>query len=163
MISSSRFIGVGFLFWSSPPVNPLMTRYAERHQIALVMRATVGERSDVMHKCREDISALFFASLTERMPCQMTISNPAPCASIPLVLIVPTREILVVSLHDFLVCLTVTAFSVCKIRTSRHATWTFRLSRHCVSPSKKPSRRIASPRRLMQHPIFAEYIISLSR
>ena len=110
---------------------------AERHQIALVMCATVGERLDVMHKRRKDISPLLFALLAERMPCQVAVTNPAPYAAVPLVLIVPTREILVVSLHDFLVCLTVTAFLVCEIRTSCHAAGTFRLSRHCFTSIKK--------------------------
>ena len=87
-----------------------------------------------MHKCREDISALFFAFLAERMPCQVAVTNPAPRAAIPLVLIVTARESFVVPLHRFLVRLTVTAFSVCKIRTACHATGTLRLSRHCVSP-----------------------------
>ena len=145
---------------SAALMNPLMTRYAERHQIALIMCASLRNRSDMMHECRKDVSPPFFALLAERMPCQMSVTNPAPRAAIPLVLIVPTREILVVSLHNFFVLLAVTAFSVCKIRTSRHATGTFRLSRHCVSPSKKPSRRIASPRRLIPYPILAEYIIS---
>ena len=143
-------------------MNPLMTGYAERHQVALIVRAAVGERSDMMDERRKDISALLFAHLTERMPCQMSVTNPAPRAAIPLVLIVPTREILVVSLHNFFVLLAVAAFSVCKIRTACHAAGTFRLSRHYVSPSKKPSRRIASPRRLIPYPILAEYIISLS-
>ena len=118
-------------------VNPLMTRYAERHQVALIMCATVGERSDVMHKRRENISALLFAHLTERIPHQMTISNPAPCASIPLVLIVPTREVVIVPLHNFFVRFTVTAFSIRKIRTSCHSTRALWFSRHRVSPSKK--------------------------
>ena len=84
-----------------------------------------------------NVSPLLFAFLTERMPCQMSVTNPAPYAAVPLVLIVPTREILVVSLHDFLVCLTVTAFLVCEIRTSCHAAGTFRLSRHCFTSIKK--------------------------
>ena len=162
MTFSSRFIGVGFLFWCSPPVNPLMTGDAERHQITLVMCAALRNRSDVMHKRCENISPPFFALLAERMPCRMTITNPAPRAAIPLVLIVPTREMVIVSLHNFFVRLAVAAFSICKIRTARHAAGTFRLSRHCTSPSKKPSRRIASPRRLIPYPILAEYIISLS-
>ena len=139
-----------------------MTGYAERHQIALVMRATVGERSNMMHKRRKDVSASFLAHLTERMPRQMSVTNTSPHAAIPLVLIVAAREVLVVSLHDFLVRLAVAAFSVCKIRTACHSAGTFRLSRHCTSPSKKPSRRIASPRRLIPYPILAESIISLS-
>ena len=144
-------------------MNSLMTRHAERHQIALVMRATIGERLDVMHECRENVSALLFALLAERMPRQVSVANPTPYAAIPLVLIVATGKMLVMSLHDFLVHLAVAAFSIRKVRTACHATGTLRLSRHCTSPSKKPSRRIASPRRLIPYPILAEYIISLSR
>ena len=139
-----------------------MTRYAERHQIALLMCAAVGERSDMMDERCKDISALLFAHLTERMPCQVAVTNPAPRAAIPLVLIVPTCEVVIVSLHNFFVRLTVTAFSIRKIRTACHAAGTFRLSRHRAPPSKKPSRRIASPRRLIPYPILAESIISLS-
>ena len=139
-----------------------MTGYAERHQIALVMRATVRNRLDVMHKRREDVSAPLFTHLTERMPRQVSVTNPAPRTAIPLVLIVPTREAVIMSLHDFLVRLTVATLSVRKIRTARHAAGTFRFTGHCVSPSKKPSRRIASPRRLIPYPILAESIISLS-
>ena len=148
---------------SAALMNPFMTRGAERHQIALVMCAAVGDWSNVMHKRREDVSAPLLAALAERIPRQMTVANPAPCASIPLVLIVATGKMLVMSLHDFLVLLAVTALSVREVRAARHAARTFRLSRHCTSPSKKPSRRIASPRRLIPYPIFAEYIISLSR
>ena len=139
-----------------------MARYAERHQIALLMCAAVGERSDMMDERCKDISALLFAHLTERMPCQVAVTNPAPRAAIPLVLIVASHEVVIVSLHNFLVRLTVTAFSIRKVRTACHAAGSFRLSRHCTSPSKKPSRRIASPRRLIPYPILAESIISLS-
>ena len=111
-------------------VNPLMARYAERHQIALIMCASLRNRSDMMHECRKDVSPPFFALLAERMPCQMTITNPAPRAAIPLVLIVPTREMVIVSLHNFFVRLAVAAFSICKIRTARHAAGALRFSRH---------------------------------
>jgi len=140
-----------------------MTGDAERHQIVLIICAAIGERSDVMHKCWANVSLTLFAHLTERMPRQMSVTDTSPHAAIPLMLIVLTREILVVSLHDFLVCLTVTAFPVCKFRTACHSTRALWFSRHCVSPSKKPSRRITSPRRLNQFSIFTEYIISLVR
>ena len=97
------------------------------------MCATARERLDMMHKRRENVSPLLFAFLTERMPCQMSVTNPAPRAAIPLVLIVAAREVLVVSLHDFLMYLTVTAFSICEIRTSCHAAGTFLLFRHLHS------------------------------
>ena len=148
---------------TATPVNPLMTRHAERHQIALLMCAAVRERTYVMHECRENVSAVLFTLLAERMPRQVSISNPAPRTAIPLVLIVPAREAVIMSLHDFLVRLTVATLSVRQVRAARHAAGTFRLSRHCTSPSKKPSRRSASPRRLIPYPILAESIISLSR
>ena len=98
-----------------------------------------------MHECRKDVSALLFALLAERMPRQVSISNPAPRTAIPLVLIVPARKVLVVSLHDFLVLLAVAAFSVCEIRTSRHAAGTLRFSRHRAPPrwhQKSPRREL---------------------
>ena len=143
-------------------MNPLMTRDAERHQIALVMCAALRNRSDVMHKCCANVSPPLFAFLAEWMPCQVTVTNPAPCAAISRVLIIPAREVLGMSLHDFLVRLAVAALPVRKVRTARHAAGSLRFSRHCTSPSKKPSRRIASPRRLIPYPILAESIISLS-
>ena len=83
-----------------------------------------------MHKRRKDISPLLFAFLAERMPCQVTVTNPAPYATISGVLIVPTREMVIVSLHNFFVRLAVAAFSICKIRTARHAAGALRFSRH---------------------------------
>ena len=147
---------------SAALMNPLMTRYAERHQILRIMRTAVGERSNMMHKRRKDVSAPLLATLTQRMPRQVSVTNPAPYAAIPLVLIVATGKMLVMSLHDFLVRLTVTAFSIRKVRTTRHTAGSLRLSWHCTPPSKKPSQRIASPRRLIPYPILVESIISLS-
>ena len=120
---------------SAALMNPLMTGHAERHQILRIMRATVREGLDVMHECCEDVSAPLFAALAKWMRCQVAVTNPAPRAAIPLVLIVAARESFVVPLHRFLVRLTVTAFSVCKIRASRHAAGSFRLSRHHFTSS----------------------------
>ena len=111
-------------------MNPLMTGYAERHQIILIMRASVREWTNVMDKRRKDVSALLFTHLTERMPRQVTVANPTPRTAIPLVLIVPAREAVIMSLHDFLVRLTVATLSVRQVRAARHAAGTFRLSRH---------------------------------
>ena len=115
-------------------MNPFMTGDAERHQILRIMRATIDERLDVMHERRENISALLFALLAERIPRQVSISNPAPCAAIPCVLIVATGKMLVMSLHDFLVRLTVATLPVRKVRAARHTAGSLRLSWHCVSP-----------------------------
>ena len=146
-------------------MNPLMARYAERHQIALLMCAAVSKRSDMMDERCANVSPPLFAHVTERMHGQMMVTNPAPHVSIPLVLIVAAREAVIMPLHDFLVLLAVAAFSVCEIRAARHAAGTLRFSRHrftSTMASKKPPRRIASPRRLIPYPILAESIISLS-
>ena len=111
-------------------MNPFMTGDAERHQILRIMRATIDERLDVMHERRENISALLFALLAERIPRQVSISNPAPCAAIPCVLIVATGKMLVMSLHDFLVRLTVATLPVRKVRAARHAAGALWPSRH---------------------------------
>ena len=115
-------------------MNPLMTGHAERHQIALVMRAAARERLDVMDKRRENVSALLFALLTERMPFQVSVANPAPRTTVPLVLIVAAREAVIMPLHRFFVHLAVTAFSIRKVRAARHTTGALRLSRHRTPP-----------------------------
>ena len=107
---------------------------AERHQIALVVCAAIRNWSDVMNERREDISPPFFALLAERMPCQMSVTNPAPRAAIPLVLIVAAHEVVVVPLHCFLVRLAVAALSIRKVRTPRHAAGALRVSRHRTPP-----------------------------
>ena len=136
-----------------------MARYAERHQIARVMRSAVGKRSDMMHECRKDVSPPFFALLAERMPCQMSVTNPAPRAAIPLVLIIAARKVLVVSLHNFLVRLTVTAFSVRKIRTSCHAAGTFLLFRHMHLLPSYRLRCIQKEHRRSCAPCFFQFIL----
>ena len=111
-------------------MNSLMAGYAERHQIALVMRAAIGERSNVMHKRREDVPALLLAALAKWMRCQIAVTNPAPRAAVPLVLIVAASEAVIMPLHRFLVNVAVAALSIRKVRTPRHAAGALRFSRH---------------------------------
>ena len=106
---------------SAALMNPLMTRGAERHQIALLMCATVRDWTNVMHKRRENVSALLFALLAERMPRQVTVTDFLPRTSVSLMLIVATSEVVIMPLHDFLVRLAVAALPVRKVRTARHA------------------------------------------
>ena len=111
-------------------MNPLMTRHAERHQIALIMCASLRNRSDMMHECRKDVSPLFFALLAERMPRQVSVADFLPRIPVTLVLIVAAHEVVVVPLHRFLVRLTVAALSVREVRAARHAAGALRFSRH---------------------------------
>ncbi len=136
-----------------------MTRYAERHQIALIMCASLRNRSDMMDERCANVSPPLFAHLTERMPRQVTITNPAPRAAIPLVLIVTTSESFVVSLHNFFVRFTVTAFSIRKIRTTCHAAGTFRLSRHLHHLSSCRLHRIQKEHRRSCAPCFFQFIL----
>ena len=115
-------------------MNPLMTRYAERHQIALLMCAAVSKRFDMMDEHCANVSPPLFAHVTERIPRQVTVTDFLPRIPVSLVLIVATREAVIMSLHDFLVCLAVAALSIRKVRTPRHAAGSFRLSRHRTPP-----------------------------
>ena len=132
---------------------------AERHQIAFIVCTTIRNRSDVMHKRREDISPPLFAHLTERMPRQVTITNPAPRAAVSLVLPVAASESFVVPLHRLLMLLAVAALPIREVRTTCYAARTFRFLRHLAPPTKKPPTRFL-PRWLL--PILADSIISKS-
>ena len=107
-----------------------MTRGAERHQILRIMRATVRNRLDVMHKRREDVSAPLLAALAKWMRCQVSVTDTSPCTAVSLVLILATSEAVIMSLHHFLMRLAVASFSVCEIRAARHAAGSLRFSRH---------------------------------
>ena len=65
-------------------MNPLMAGYAERHQIALLMCAAVSKRSDMMDERCTNVSPPLFVHVTERMPDQMMVTNPAPHVAIHL-------------------------------------------------------------------------------
>ena len=118
---------------SAALMNPLMARYAERHQIALIVRAAVGERSNMMHKRRKDVSALLFALLTDRIPRQVTVTDFLPRTSVSLMLIVAAREVVVMTLHNFLVLLAVAALPVRKVRAARHTAGSLRFTGHCFT------------------------------
>lgn len=83
-----------------------------------------------MHKRRKDVSALLFALFTKRIRCQVSVAYFLPRTSIPLVLIVAAREVVIIPLHRFLMRLAVAALSVREVRTARHAAGSLRFSRH---------------------------------
>ena len=115
-----------------------MTANAERHEIALIMRAAIAERLDVMHERRRHEAPVRSAHLTQRFSCQMPVANLSPRASVPLMLSVAASESFVVPLHRLLVLFAVAALLVCEIRTACHAARAFRFSRHLAPPTKKP-------------------------
>ena len=108
-----RSISLRSIFFTSFMMNPLMTRHAERHEIALVMRAAIAERLDVMHERRRHKASVRSAHLAQRFSHQMTVANPTPRTAVPLMLSVATSESFVVPLHRLLVLLAVAALLVC--------------------------------------------------
>ena len=111
-------------------MNFLVTANAERHEIALVMRAAIAERLDVMHERRRHKASTLSAHLTQRLSCQMSVANLSPYAAIPLVLSVAASEAFVVPLHQLLMLLAVAALPVRQIGTAAVAARTFRFPRH---------------------------------
>ena len=111
-------------------MNLFVTRYAERHEIALVMRAAIAERLDVMHERRRHEASARSAHLTQRLSCQMPVANLSPHTAVPLVLSVAASKTFVVPLHRFLVLIAVAALAVREIGTACHAARAFRFPRH---------------------------------
>ena len=124
-------------------MNLFMTRHAKRHEITLVMRAAIAERLDVMHERRRDEASVRSAHLTQRLSCQMSVTNLSPRTAVPLVLSVAASEAFVVPLHRPLVLIAVAALPVRKIGTTCHAARTFRFPRHRFTPIKKATDGIS--------------------
>ena len=125
-----RSISLRSIFFTSSMMNPLMTRHAERHEIALVMRAAIAERLDVMHERRRHKASVRSAHLAQRFSCQMPVANLSPHAAVPLMLPIAASEALVMSLHRLLMLLAVAALPVREIRATCHAARAFRFPRH---------------------------------
>ena len=115
---------------SASLMNLFVARHTERHEIALVMRATIAERLDVMHKRRRHEAPVLSAHLAQRFSHQMAVANLSPRATVPLMLSIAASESFVVPLHRLLVLLAIAALPVCEIRTACHATRAFRFPRH---------------------------------
>ena len=107
-----------------------MTANAKRHEIALVMRAAIAKRLDVMHERRRHEAPVLSAHLTQRLSCQMPVANLSPHTAVPLVLFVAASESFVVPLHRLLMLLAVTALAVRQVGTAAVAARTFRFPRH---------------------------------
>ena len=107
-----------------------MTANAERHEIALIMRAAIVERLDVMHERRRHEASLRSAHLAQRFSHQMAVANLSPHTAVSLMLPIATSEAFVVPLHRLLVLLAVAALAVRQVGTAAVAARTFRFPRH---------------------------------
>ena len=124
-------------------MNLFVARHAERHEIALFMRASIAERLDVMHERRRHEASVRSAHLAQRLSCQMSVANLSPYAAVPLVLSVAASEAFVVSLHRLLMLLAVAALPVRQIGTACHAARTLRFPRHRFTSIKKATDGIS--------------------
>ena len=124
-------------------MNFLVTADAKRHQIALVMRAAIAERLDVMHERRRDEASVRSAHLTQRFSCQISVANLSPHTAVPLVLSVAASKTFVVPLHRFLMLLAVAALAVRQIGTAAVAARTLRFPRHHFTSIKKATDGIS--------------------
>ena len=128
---------------SAPLMNLFVARHTERHEIALVMRAAIAERLDVMHERRRNETSVRSAHLAQRFSCQVSVANLSPRASVPLVLPVAASEAFVVPLHQLLMLLAVAALAVRQIGTACHAARAFRFPRHRFPFIKKATDGIS--------------------
>ena len=133
-------------------MNFLVTADAERHEIALVMRAAIAERLDVMHERRRHKASVLFAHLAQRFSCQTPVTNLSPHTAVPLVLSVAASKTFVVPLHRFLMLLAVAALAARQIGTATVATWAFRFPRHRFPFIKKATDGI-SPSHIKINPV----------
>ena len=123
-----------------------MTANAKRHEIALVMRAAIAERLDVMHERRRDEASVRSAHLAQRFSCQMPVANLSPHTAVSLMLPVAASESFVVPLHRLLVLLAVAALPIREIRAACHAARAFQFPRHLAPPLRhQKSHRRAFP------------------
>ena len=124
-------------------MNLFVARHAKRHEIALVMRAAIAERLDVMHERRRHKASALPAHLAQRFSCQMPVANPAPHTAVSLMLPITASESFVVPLHRLLMLLAVAALAARQIGTATVATWAFRFPRHRFPFIKKATDGIS--------------------
>lgn len=132
-------------------------------QIALIVRAAVGDRLHMMdegcHACSLQPKAL----LAERMHCDVSVTNFLPRTSVPFVLIVAAGKMLVMPLHQAPMLLAVAHLAVGQVRTATVSAGAFGFRWHGIHlGNRKTSAGIAPLGGWFPFYIFVEYIISLS-
>lgn len=116
-----------------------MARHAQRHQIALVIRAAIGERLSMMYQRCQCSFSRAKTHLAERMRRDVAVADFSPRAAVPLMLIVATSKMLVVPLHQASMLFAISAPMVGQLRTTSVAAGAFRFRWHWVHlGNKKP-------------------------
>ena len=117
-----------------PAMDFLMATRAQTFEIALIVRTSIGKWFHMMHQRCHGRSPQPKALLAERMRRDVSVADFLPRTSVPLMLIVATREMLVVPLHHAPMFLAVARPAVGQIRTATVSAGAFGFRWHGVSP-----------------------------
>ena len=108
-----------------PLMNLLVTTHAQALEIAIVISAAIGKRLQMMHQRCHRCSPLSKTHFAKRMRCDVSVTDFLPRTSISLMLIVPTRKMLVVPLHHLSVFLAISRLAVGQIGATAITTGAF--------------------------------------
>ena len=109
-----------------------VTRLAQAHKIALLMRSALWQRNNVVNLLCRGQSAIPFTNLTQWMLCYVSVTDSFPRSSVPFL---HFRQSVIFFVAFILLLLMFLAEpSVCQFRTARIGTRSFRFLRHLYSP-----------------------------
>ena len=122
-----------------------MTRYAQTHEIAFIVRTAMGDWLHMMHQgCRRSL-AHTEALLAERMRRDVAVTHLSPATSVPLMLMVATGEMLVMPLHQASMFLAVACPAVGQVGATTIAAGAFWFRWHGLHLGKRKSPRGLMP------------------
>ncbi len=116
-----------------------VARFTQCHQVGVHMCPTIGERDDVVHLLRWCVSSLLEAALTQRMSCDISVSNALPCSSISAIDLRIALILAVVGLIQPLMLLAVPLAR--ELWATRISTWMCRLVRHEMQPPYRQNKK----------------------
>ena len=115
-------------------MNLLMAANTQRHQIVFIIGAASGDRLLVMHQLCHHILPMLLAHLTQRMLMNIAVTDFLPRIAVPLVLVIDTGKVFVVTFHHLAMVFTVTALVVCQLWAATIPTGSLWFSWHSGSP-----------------------------
>ena len=116
-------------------------------QVFRGIRPTLCQRHPMMHQRCLSISSFCHAHLTQRLPCQLRSTYPAPCSSVVPLPVCRAAEEPVVLPVCFLP-MRLAELSVCQIRAAGMLAWFQGFSRH-TSHLQYPFRAIEKPSQVL--------------
>ena len=117
-----------------------MTALAQRHEISIVVRTTVSQRTDVMHFLRGCQPSFLFTLFAQRMRLDVLQPYPAPCSAVTLVGVGISLVFVVMVLSDLPVFVAVP--TVGQHAATRIGAGTLGFSWHALPPGTEKSLRV---------------------